>query len=140
MKTRLLIVIVFTFAFALAAQFVNTSTAAPSYSAQLLSPTAGQVLTPGQVFRVEWKSVIPKIDFMDSCEMEVRLSLDGGSNFIYRISPYLTAKAHSFLWTVPNLPTNTAVMDIRFGCEPFYPESRSPQLGSMFVIAQSSGD
>jgi hypothetical protein len=38
-------------------------------------------------------------------------------------------------WTVPNTPTNAAVIDIRFGCEvPYYPETASPQPASTFVI------
>jgi len=139
MKTRVFIIIVFTFALTLAAQFVNTSTgASPTYSARLISPTAGQVLHPGQVVRVEWSSVLPKVRYFESCEAEVRLSLDGGNTFPIRISPWLTAKVHSFLWTVPNTPTNAAVVDIRFGCEPLYPESFSPQSQSMFVIAQGA--
>jgi hypothetical protein len=43
----------------------------------------------------------------------------------------------SYLWTVPNLPTNAAVMDIRFGCEGWYPESYAPQPASTFVIAKA---
>ncbi|MEP6587064.1 MAG: hypothetical protein ABJB70_10090 [Candidatus Udaeobacter sp.] len=46
-------------------------------------------------------------------------------------------KAQYFYWTVPNMPTNAAVMDIRFGCEPGYPESYAPQPASTFVIAQA---
>ena len=45
-------------------------------------------------------------------------------------------KADSYLWTVPNLPTNAAVLDIRFGCEGWYPESYAPQPASTFVIAK----
>jgi len=140
MKTRGFIVIVITLTFALAAQFANTSRAAPKYSARLTSPAAGQVLYPGQVVRVEWQSVLPKLDYFDTCEMEVRLSLDGGHTYPYRIGPWMTGKTHSFYWTVLNTPTNAAVMDIRFGCEPWFPESFAPQTGSMFVIAESSGD
>ena len=46
-------------------------------------------------------------------------------------------KAESYLWTVPNLPTNAAVLDIRFGCEGWYPESYAPQPMSTFVIAKT---
>jgi hypothetical protein len=131
-------IIVLALTFALSAQFVNT--AGPTYSAHLLTPTAGQVVYPGQVVRVEWTSVLPKVNFFDSCETEVRMSVDGGRTFLYRISPWLTGRAHSFNWTVPNLPTNAAVLDIRFGCEPLYPESSAPQPGSTFVIARSGDD
>ena len=44
----------------------------------------------------------------------------------------------SFLWTVPNTPTNSAVLDIRFGSDLYYPESYAPQLTSMFVIRSNT--
>ena len=105
------------------------------YSAQLLSPTAGQVLYPGQKVKVEWKSVFPNVD-LTNCEMEVFLSLDGGITFPVWIA-WLDPRNTSFLWTVPNTPTNAAVLDIRFGCDLHYPESFAPQPASMFVIAHS---
>ena len=45
-----------------------------------------------------------------------------------------------FDWTVPNTPTNAAVLDVRFGCEMYYPETYSPQPASTFVIAQHAAD
>jgi hypothetical protein len=137
MKTRGFIVIVFALTLALSAQFVNTSSASPGYSARLISPTAGQVLHPGQKIRVQWRSVLPDMD-LESCESEVWLSLDGGISYYVNVSPWMDPKAQYVYWTVPNLPTNEAVMDIRFGCEyPHpYPESLAPQPQSMFVIAK----
>jgi hypothetical protein len=71
------------------------------------------------------------------CEMELYLSLDGGQTFNPPvITPVVVpgTKGH-YDWTVPNTPTNAAVIDIRFGCEvPYYPESTSPQPASTFVI------
>ena len=40
-----------------------------------------------------------------------------------------------FDWTVPNTPTNAAVLDIRFGCLNIYPETSSLQVQSAFVIS-----
>ena len=40
-------------------------------------------------------------------------------------------------WTVPNTPTNEAVLDIRFGCLNLYPETSSLQLKSAFVISEA---
>lgn len=135
MKSRVLIVAVFAVALSLAPQFVINATAASGgYSAQLISPAAGQVLYPGQIIRVEWRSVLPKIN-LGACEMEVWLSLDGGHTFTTWISPWMDPKAQFFYWTVPNTPTNAAVLDVRFGCEPGYPESYAPQPASTFVIA-----
>ncbi len=137
MKIRGFIVMVLAVAVIFAPQFVNTSNAGGTYSAHLISPTAGQVLHPGQKVKVQWTSALPQID-LTQCEMEVWLSLDGGRTFSTCITPVLDPKAQFFYWTVPNLPSNAAVMDIRFGCEGWYPESYSPQPASTFVIAKTA--
>ena len=136
MNTRGLLAIIFAVALSVAPQLVSTSSAGGTYSATLISPRVGQVLSPGQQIRVEWRSVLPGID-LGACEMEVWLSVDGGRTFTMWISPWLDPKAQYFYWTVPNTPTNAAVMDIRFGCEPGYPESYAPQPASTFVIAKA---
>jgi hypothetical protein len=141
MKIHKYIETLFAVAFTFALLLVNPSTAssAPNgaqqgYSATLISPTAGQVLYPGQKVRVEWKSQLPPIN-LGACEMEVWLSLDGGRTFSSWISPWMDPRAQFFYWTVPNTPTNQAVLDVRFGCEPGYPESYAPQPASTFVIS-----
>jgi hypothetical protein len=136
MKTRGFVLMIIAVAFSFAPQLLNTSNAAGGYSAKLISPTAGQIVHPGQVVRVEWTSQLPPIN-LGSCEMEVWLSLDGGRTFTMWISPWMNPKSRSFDWTVPNTPTNAAVMDIRFGCESQYPESFAPQPASTFVIAKA---
>jgi len=47
-------------------------------------------------------------------------------------------KVQYFDWTVPNTPTNAAVLDIRFGCLNIYPETVSLQVQSSFVISPSA--
>ena len=136
MNTRRLLVTIFAVALSVAPQLVSTSSADGTYSATLISPRVGQVLYPGQHIRVEWTSVLPNIN-LGACEMEVWLSVDGGRTFPMWISPWLNAKAQSFDWTVPNMLTNAAVLDIRFGCEQFYPETYAPQPASTFVIAKA---
>ena len=137
MKTRGLLVTIFAVALGCAPLFVNASSAASGgYSAQLISPTAGQVLYPGQQVRVEWKTALPDIP-LPGCEMEVWLSLDGGAHFTLCLTPHLDPHAKYFYWTVSNTPTNAAVLDIRFGCDLHYPESYAPQSASMFTIAKS---
>ena len=139
MKIHGLAVIMFA-ALSFAPQFVNTSNAASGeYSAQLISPTAGQVLYPGQRVRVEWTSVLPIIE-AKWCEMEIFLSLDGGTTWPMCITPILDPRTQFFYWTVPNTPTNAAVLDIRFGCERWYRECYSPQTASTFVIRPSAGE
>jgi hypothetical protein len=137
MKIRGFIVTILAVALIFAPQFVNTSNAAGTYSARLISPAAGQVLHPGQNVKVQWTSALPHID-LTACEMEVWLSLDGGRTFTMCITPILDPRAQFFYWTVPNIPTNAAVMDIRFGCEGWYPESYAPQPASTFVIAKAA--
>jgi hypothetical protein len=138
MKIRGFIVTLFAVALCFAPHFVSSSSAAGgNYSAQLLSPTAGQILYPGQKVRVEWKSVLPPIN-LAGCEAEVWLSLDGGRTFTTCITPVMDPKAQYFYWTVPNIPTDAAVLDIRFGCEGWYPENYAPQPASMFTIAKST--
>jgi len=137
MKIRGFVVAFLALALSVAPQFVNTSSAQTgTYSAKLISPALGQVLHPGQTVRVAWKSRLPNIN-LGACEEEVWLSLDGGRTFTAWISPWMNPAGPKFFdWTVPNWPTQAAVMDIRFGCEPGYPESFAPQPASTFVIAQ----
>lgn len=139
MKVRAIIILVFALAVGLSVQFASASKADPGYSARQISPRPGQVVYPGQVVKVEWTAKLPNVN-LNPCEAEVFLSLDGGNTYIAQISPWLDAKTRSFYWTVPNRPTNQAVLNIRFGCELIYPESYSPQVESMFVIASSPGD
>ena len=140
MKTRGFIVTLFVVAVAMAPPLLRTSTAAQGgYSAQLITPTAGQILYPGQKVKVQWRSTLPNIE-VQFCEMEIFLSLDGGTTWPMCITPILDPRTQFFFWTVPNTPTNAAVLDIRFGCERWYPECYSPQTASTFVIRPSAGD
>lgn len=144
MKTHKFLSTLLVVAFALAPQLFNTSRGAlaasgGTYSATLLAPTAGQVLYPGQQVRIQWKATLPELRYQAGCEMEIFLSFDGGRTFTMCITPILDPKTRYFDWTVPNMPTNAAVMDIRFGCEGWYPESYAPQPASTFVIARDAG-
>jgi hypothetical protein len=108
-----------------------------NYGVRLISPVAGQVLYAGQKIMIEWQHRLPNIP-LAGCESEAWLSLDGGRTFTSWIT-FLAPTSTSFLWTVPNTPTNAAVLDIRFGCDLHYPESYAPQPTSTFVIAARSG-
>jgi len=147
MKTRGFVVTLFAVAFAFAPQLLKTSTAAPDdpegkYAAQLVSPKAGDVVFPGQKVEIAWDALFPKLSVpLSWCETEIYLSLDGGRSFPVIITPIHldpNFRIGSFDWTVPNAPTAAAVLDIRFGCEQFYPETRSVQSASSFVIGQSA--
>ena len=68
MKIRGLVLIMVAAAFSFAPQLSSAQTG--SYSAVLTSPVAGQVLHPGKVVRVSWKSRLPNVD-LGACEAEV---------------------------------------------------------------------
>jgi len=135
MKTPRFILALVALIFALAPQSPTTTFARPykKYSARLISPKPGEVLVPGQVVRIKWTSDFPDVD-LTMCEAEVLLSLDGGRTIYMRLTEQRNPTLQYFDWTVPNTPTNEAVLDIRFGCLNIYPETRSLQLRSAFVI------
>jgi hypothetical protein len=109
----------------------------PPYNPVLISPTAGQVLSAGQTIRVEWQNSIPNQGgYPAYCEIELWLSLDGGWTWAVQITPSMDPNTRFFYWVVPNTPTNSALLDIRFGGEPFYPETHHAQNASLFVIAK----
>lgn len=83
--------------------------------------------------RIEWTANFPGVD-LSMCETEVLLSLDGGKTIYMLLTEQRNPKIQYFDWTVPNTPTNEAVLDIRFGCLNLYPET--PSLQSAFVISR----
>jgi hypothetical protein len=138
-KTPRLILALFALIFALAPQLPGTAFAQrtqDNYRAKLISPRAGQVLIPGQVVRIQWTADFPGVD-LTMCETEILLSLDGGKTIYMFITSSRRPKVQYFDWTVPNTPTNAAVLDIRFGCLNIYPETSSLQVQSSFVISPS---
>ena len=137
MKTPRLILALLALTFFLAPQSLRTAFAhrgRDNYRATLISPRAGQVLVPGQVVRIEWTADFPDVD-LTMCETEVLLSLDGGKTIYMLLTEQRNPKVQYFDWTVPNTPTNAAVLDIRFGCLNIYPETSSLQVRSAFVIS-----
>ena len=137
MKNPRLILAVIALIFALAPLSPSTAfaqDAGKKYSARLISPRPGQVLTPGQVVRVQWTADFPDVD-LTMCETEVLLSLDGGKTIYSLLTEQRNPRVQYFDWTVPNAPTKAAVLDVRFGCLNLYPETSSLQLRSAFVIS-----
>ena len=136
MKLHRLILALLTLTFVLAPQSPKTAFARtkPKYSARLISPRQGEILVPGQVVRIQWTANFPDVD-LTMCETEVLLSLDGGRTIYMLLTEQRNPKIQYFDWTVPNAPTNQAVLDIRFGCLNIYPETSSLQVQSTFVIS-----
>jgi hypothetical protein len=136
MKTQRLVLALLALTFAFAPQSPRNAFAHRGndiYGATLISPRAGDVLVPGQVVRVQWTANFPDVD-LTMCETEVLLSLDGGKTIYWLLTEQRNPKVQYFDWTVPNTPTNAAVLDIRFGCLNLYPETSSLQVRSAFVI------
>ena len=137
MKTPRFILALLALTVALAPQLPNTAFSQPSkpgYRAKLISPRPGQVLVPGQVVRIAWTAEFPDVD-LTMCETEILLSLDGGATTYMRLTESRNPRVQYFDWVVPNAPTNTAVLNIRFGCLNIFPETPSLQLQSVFVIS-----
>ncbi len=137
MKTQRLILALFALTVALAPQSSKTAFAQPyqkKYSAKLISPRAGEVLVPGQVVRIQWTANFPDVD-LTMCETEILLSLDAGKTTYMLLTEQRNPTVQYFDWIVPNAPTNTAVLNIRFGCLNIYPETPSLQVQSPFVIS-----
>jgi hypothetical protein len=109
------------------------------YHARLISPQPGEILTPGQVVRVEWTAEFPDVD-VNMCETEVLLSLDGGKTIYMFLNSQRNPKVTHFDWTVPDAPTTAAVLDVRFGCLSLYPETSDLQIRSTFVIRARTAD
>jgi hypothetical protein len=142
MKTPRLVLALLALTFALAPQSPRTAFAQAyqkKYSAKLISPRPGEVLVPGQVVRIAWTANFPDVD-LSMCETEVLLSLDGGRTIYMLLTEQRNPRIQYFDWTVPNTPTNAAVLDIRFGCLNLYPETASLQVRSAFVISPASVD
>jgi hypothetical protein len=142
MKTPRFIFALFALTVALAPQLPDTAFSQPyqpGYRAKLISPRAGQVLVPGQVVRIAWTAEFPDVD-LTMCETEILLSLDGGRTTYMRLTESRNPRMQYFDWVVPNAPTNTAVLNIRFGCLNIFPETASLQLRSVFVISPTVGN
>jgi hypothetical protein len=85
--------------------------------ARLVSPAAGSALVPGTVATIAWEPQAGLAALSHVEEWEAFLSLDGGATYPLRITPHLDANLRSFFWRVPNLPTASARLLLRFGDE-----------------------
>ena len=139
MKIRGFIVALFLLTFTVTpAWLLGMPAPPPPYNPVLISPKAGQVLYPGQTVRVEWKNLVSTlVTYPAWCEIELWLSLDGGWTWAFQITPSMDPNTRFFYWVVPNTPTTSALLDIRYGGEPFYPDTVHTQNASPFVIAST---
>jgi hypothetical protein len=95
---------------------------------RVLSPAAGESLTPGELVEVRWEALPSEVD-----ELELLLEVDARADVRVRLTPQLAAATSSYLWRVPNLPGDRARLRVRFGrrgeeieCEPGAPFAIRP--------------
>jgi hypothetical protein len=96
----------------------QTSTNLPRI--RMLTPRKEQAFRPGDRVMITWEFVWPRGTREDPsmwCEQEIFLSLDGGKTNARRVTVRLAPQARSFEWTVPNTPTDNAVLDLHYGCD-----------------------
>jgi hypothetical protein len=96
--------------------------AAPS-RARLLAPEEGAELAAGHLATVEWEGAPPP----RAEEWEAFLSVDGGRTYPLRITPHLNLSIRRFSFRVPDLPTRSARVLLRFGDERREVEVETPQ-------------
>ncbi len=97
---------------------------------QIVSPAAGEAIETGSRMDLAWRSARGSEEFE---EWEAFLSLDDGRSFPVRLTPHLDSRVGRFEWTVPELPTATARILLRWGDE----AGEESQLGERFEIRLS---
>jgi len=104
----------------------------------LLSPKAGDILTPGERVAITWEIDAPPDANYQGCEQEIYLSTDKGRTIAARLTPEFGYWITSYTWTVPNLPAKKAVIIMGFDCEGGTPifESQYSQRQSIFKITR----
>lgn len=89
-----------------------TSARCALVSVALDSVTAVAPLVPGTEVEVRVGELAPAVD-----ELELLLALDDGTAIPVRLTPQLGAHTTRFRWVVPNLPTSSARLRVRVGCD-----------------------
>ena len=87
------------------------------------------VVTAGQTVVLRWSALPARVE-----ELEIVLSLDGGSSYHVRVSPELEGREREYRWRVPDLPTRHARLMLRMGGEEGEQVgARSPVFGIVHV-------
>jgi hypothetical protein len=95
----------------------QTNSKKPFPKIKMLLPKTGDELKVGDQINIAWEANVPKELDINRCEQEIYLSLDGGRTLAKRITGHLAGSTRNFLWTVPDLPTDQAVLMFRFGSQ-----------------------
>lgn len=86
---------------------VLSASAAADHGA-IISPGAGATLMSGQRVSIDWHELPAKAE-----EMEILLVLDHGT--VLRLTHQRSARATTYSWLVPNLPSRDARLQLRYG-------------------------
>ena len=104
----------------------------------LITPADGAVLKAGSQVLVTWDLQLEReITENEWAEMEYVLETDEGVNM--RLTPQMTVDKRSFMWTVPNVNTNTARLVLQVGIEGEGERFRFVQSGT-FTIKFGRGE
>jgi hypothetical protein len=98
----------------------------------ILAPGPGEVVAAGQEVDVRWVPLGPAVD-----EFEILLSLDDGRSFPIRLTEMMEPTLVTLRWVVPNLPSASARLRIRFGDNR---EEREAPIGAAFRIVGERAD
>lgn len=81
------------------------------------NPVKGQVVHPGDQVEIRWDYTVTPSGNQAWCEQEIYLSLDGGVTNDRRLTLALDPAVRHYMWTVPDVASDRAVLDIHYGCE-----------------------
>jgi hypothetical protein len=93
----------------LAIAFLFAATALQAKQARILFAPA-RTLEAGEVVMVGWEGLPAGVE-------ELEFLLQGVEGEIVRLTPQLIPSSGSFRWTIPNLPSRTAVLELRAGID-----------------------
>lgn len=110
-----------------------------------VSPQRGATVKVGETVTIEWEFIGGNGQPVDEdtlrwCEQEIFLSLDGGRTLDRRITIHLDPRDRTSEWVVPNTPTDTAVLDIHYGCEADGLPHETPNVQKAFMFKIVPGD
>ncbi len=104
--------------------------------AHLIAPNAAIPMVAGETAELEWGPLASFLDLPNVSEWEAFLSLDDGATYPIRITPHLDRDLRRISWQVPEFPSRSARLLLRFGDER---RETSVEMPHRFVILQPVG-
>ncbi len=84
---------------------------------ELVAPLPASVLVAGSTAELAWRPLADAPALAGAEEWEAFLSLDGGRTFAVRLTPHLDLALRRVAFQVPDLPSDSARLLLRFGDE-----------------------